>query len=122
MPTKPYCMLAYIAWRYSVTDSVIFAGAKMTKGQCPFVAYRLCLGSLFAQGLALEPDTVRAVDDTIQDSLGQRGVVEHAVPMLCRELTGDDQRAGLHALIDNIQQGISHRGFYRCQSEVIEDE
>lgn len=58
MPTKPYCMLAYIALRYSFTDSVIFAPAKITKGQCPFVAYRLCLGSLLAQGLALEPNTV----------------------------------------------------------------
>ena len=115
-------MLAYISWRYSVTDSVIFAGAKMTKGQCPFVAYRLCLGSLFAQGLALEPDTVRAVNDTIQDGLGQRGVAEHAVPMLCRELTGDDQRAGLHTLIDYIQQGIPHCGLYRGQPKVIEDE
>lgn len=28
----------------------------------------------------------------------------------------------LHALIDNIQQGVAHRGLYRSQPKVIEDQ
>ena len=70
MPTKPYCMPAYATLRCSLTDSAIFAGAKITKGQCPFAVNQLSLGSLLAQGLALESDTVRTVDDAIQYGLG----------------------------------------------------
>lgn len=65
---------------------------------------------------------MRAMNDPIQDRLGQGGVAEHAVPVFRGELAGDDQRAMLHTLINDIQQGVAYCGLYRRQAKVIEDQ
>ena len=48
-----------------------------------------------AQGLlGLQMDLVRAIQQAIQDSVGERGIADVLVPLIDRQLTGDERRAG----------------------------
>ena len=44
------------------------------------------------------------VDHTIEDGVGQRGIADDLVPAIDRHLAGDDQRAGVVAVLDDLQQ------------------
>ena len=65
---------------------------------------RSSTGGPLAQALALEFDPVRVVDDPIEDGVGQRRVADDLIPAVDRQLTGDNQRAGVVAILDDLQQ------------------
>jgi len=44
------------------------------------------------------------VQDPVQDGVGQRWVADDVVPAVDRHLAGDDQRPGVVAVLDNLQQ------------------
>ena len=61
-------------------------------------------GALFAQALAAQLNPVGVVNDPIEDGVGQRWVAHDLVPAIHRKLTGDDQRAGVVAIFDDLEQ------------------
>ena len=44
------------------------------------------------------------VDDAVEDGVGQRRIADDLVPAVDRQLAGDDQRAGVVAILDDLQQ------------------
>jgi hypothetical protein len=75
-----------------------------------------------AQALAAQFDAVGVVDDTIEDGVSQGGIAHEFVPALDRKLAGDDQRAGVVAVLDDLQQVALLLGQQRFGSPIIEDE
>ena len=61
-------------------------------------------GPLLAQAFAFQLDAVGIVDEPIQDGVGQRWVADDVVPAVDRHLAGDDQRPGVVAVFDDLQQ------------------
>ncbi len=44
------------------------------------------------------------VQDPVEDGVGQRRVADNVVPAVDRHLAGDDQRPGVVAVLDDLQQ------------------
>jgi hypothetical protein len=63
--------------------------------------------SRLAQTFALEFDPVRVVDDPVQDGIGQRRIADDLVPAIDRHLAGDDQRAGIVAVLDDLDGAVA---------------
>lgn len=62
------------------------------------------------------------VDHAIADSVGDRRVGQHFVPMLCWYLAGDDCRHFIITIFEDLEQ-ISSLGFIEgCDEEVVEDQ
>ena len=57
-----------------------------------------------AQRGAFEIDAVRAMDDAVEDGVGEGGIADHLVPAIDRDLAGDQQRAPVVAVIDDLEQ------------------
>ena len=66
-----------------------------------FTMSQICL--VFRMESPFQFDTVATVDDVIQDCIGQCGVIEVSMPVINRQLTGDDGRARVHAIIQYFQ-------------------
>ena len=62
------------------------------------------------------------VDEAVEDGVGQRGVADHVVPTVDRELAGDEGRGALVAVVDDLQQIAALLGGERCQAPIVEDE
>src|SRR5215472_4993754 len=77
--------------------------------------------SLLAQALAAQFDAIGVVDDPIEDGVGQGGIADKFVPAIDRKLTGDDQRAGVVAILDDLQQVALLLGQQRFGSPIVED-
>src|SRR3974390_747429 len=73
-----------------------------------------------AHGLAFQLKAVGIVDQPIQDGVGYRGVVNHAVPFLHRELTGDEGGAQPVAIIEDLQQVSILFAGHGGHSEVVD--
>ena len=58
----------------------------------------------FAQAFAFELDPVRVVHNPIEDGVGQCRIADDFVPAVGRHLAGDNQRAGIVAVFDDLQQ------------------
>ena len=61
-------------------------------------------GTLLAQALVLQFEAVGAVDEAVEDGVGQCGVAHGLVPAFDRHLAGDDQGAAIVAVVDDLQQ------------------
>ena len=59
---------------------------------------------MLAQAVAVELDAVGVVDDAVEDGVGQCRVADDLVPALDRQLAGDQQRAGVVAVLDDFEQ------------------
>src|SRR5712692_5072333 len=57
-----------------------------------------------AQGRPFELDAMGAVDDAIEDGVGQGGICDNLVPSADRYLTGDQQRAAIAAVVDDLKE------------------
>jgi hypothetical protein len=73
------------------------------------------IGWRLAQGFAGQRNAVGVVDQAIQDRVGQGRVADDFIPVVDRDLAGDDQRAGVVAVLDDLQQsrrcsGVSGSG------------
>jgi len=63
-------------------------------------------GAPLAQAVALEFDPIGVVDDAVEDGVGQRGIADDLVPARDRQLTGDQQRAGVvRKFADSLLEG-----------------
>jgi hypothetical protein len=76
--------------------------------------------SLLAQALAAQFDAISVVDDPIEDGVGQGGIADKFVPAIDRKLTGDDQRAGVVAILDDLRQVARLLGQQRFGSPVVD--
>src|SRR3954463_7692778 len=61
-------------------------------------------GAQFAQAFPLELDAMGGVDNAVKDRFGQGGVTHDFIPTTNWHLAGDDQRAGVVAILDDLQQ------------------
>ncbi len=60
-----------------------------------------------AHGFALERDAMGAVDETVEDGIGDGGIVEPGVPVLDRQLAGDDGGLAGGAVVDDVEQVVA---------------
>jgi len=61
-------------------------------------------GPLLAQAVSFQLDAMGVVDEPVQDGVGQGRVADDVVPAINRHLAGDDQRPGIVAIFDDLQQ------------------
>ena len=61
-------------------------------------------GLELAHAVAGERDPVGAVDDAIEDGVGEGGIADDLVPALDWQLAGDEDRAGVVAVLDDLQE------------------
>jgi len=57
-----------------------------------------------AQRGAFQVDAVSAVDDAIEDRVGEGRIADHLMPAIDRDLTGDQQRAPVVPVVDDLEQ------------------
>ena len=79
-------------------------------------------GVLGAHGRAVQFEPDGAMNETVEDGVGQGGIVELAVPVGDRQLTGDDRRAVAEAVVEDFEEVTCPRGVDRRQTPVVEDE
>lgn len=71
----------------------------------------LLLGISIAQGfLGLQMDSVRAVDQAIQDRVRQRGIADIVVPVRHRQLARHDACPSADPVIDQFQEVVAFPG------------
>src|SRR6266851_8391960 len=75
-----------------------------------------------AQGRPFEFDPVYAVDDAIEDRVGQGGIADHLMPAVDRHLAGDEQRAALVAVVDDLEQIATLLGIEPLGSPIVDDQ
>ncbi len=63
-----------------------------------------------------------AVHDAIEDSVGQRGIVEVGVPMFDRQLTGNQGGFAGGAIVEQFEQIIAFGLTDRCETPIVEDQ
>src|SRR5579863_306600 len=76
----------------------------------------------FAQGLAVEGEAVRGVDEAIEDGIGDCRIDDHLVPVIDGELTGHNRRAAAVTIVDDFEQVAALLRGQRSQPPVIEDQ
>ena len=76
----------------------------------------------FPHGFALQGDLVRVMDQAVKDRVGQRGIPQGLMPVLDRELTGDNGGPATVAIFEEFQQVAAVLITERGQSPVIENE
>jgi len=112
-PGDPTCVLRRGA-RYANARAARWVTQLVATTRCSWLAGRFFSGFVFAQGLAVEGDAMRVVDDAIEDRIGECWLGEVLVPVRHRELAGDDGRASGGAIVEYFEQigalGLSDRG------------
>ena len=88
---------------------------------------RSCSGAfggdkLSAQGRAFEFDPMGAVNDAVEDRVAEGGVADHLVPSTDRDLAGDQQRAAVVAVVDDLEQIAALLGIERLRPPIIDDQ
>ena len=67
-------------------------------------------------------DAMRVVDEPVEDGVGYGGITECLVPVLHWRLAGDDGRAALGAVLDDLQQVGRLLAGQRLHREVVKDQ
>src|SRR5207245_10011572 len=68
----------------------------------------------------IEPVGVR--DQAVQDGVGVGGVADQRVPLIDRELAGDDGGAAAVAVLEDLQEVVAGCGVERLEAPVVENE
>src|ERR1700674_1289765 len=76
----------------------------------------------FAQGLAVEGEAVRGVDEAIKDGIGDGRIDDHLVPVIDGELTGHNRGAAAVAIVDDFEQVAALLRGQGSQPPVVEDQ
>ena len=76
----------------------------------------------FAQALAGELDPVGVVHDPIEHGVGERRDADDVVPAVDRHLAGDQERAGVVAVLDDLQEIARLLREKRLGSPIVEHE
>src|SRR6266851_1368872 len=74
------------------------------------------------QGRPLELDAMGAVDDAVEDRVGQGGIADHLMPPADRNLAGDQQRSAIAAVVDDLEQIASLLGVERLRAPIVDDQ
>jgi hypothetical protein len=88
---------------------------------------RSCSGTfgsdeLAPQGGAFQLDAVRTMNNAVEDRVTERGIGDHLVPLTDRDLAGDQQRAAVVAVIDDLKQIAALFGIERLRTPVVDDQ
>src|SRR5260370_19155427 len=78
--------------------------------------------SRLAQTFAAQFDPIGIVDDAIENGVGQSGIAHELVPAVDGKLACDDQRAGVVAILSDLQQIALLLGQQRLRSPIVEYE
>ena len=60
-------------------------------------------GAEFAQGLALQFEPMSAVHQTVEHGIGDCGIADVSVPVVDRQLAGDDGGSAAVTIVDDFQ-------------------
>ena len=90
---------------------------------------RLCRSSFFpvgrllsSQAAALQLEAVRTVHHPVDDGVADRHVADDFVPAADRNLAGDQQRALVIPVVDDLQQVTALLGRQRLGSPIVDDQ
>ena len=72
--------------------------------------------------LAVEIDSVGVVDQAVEDGVGVGGIADQRVPLIDRELAGDDGGAAAVAILEDLQEVVAGCGVEWLEAPVVEDE
>ncbi len=72
-----------------------------------------------AQALSGQFDAIGVVDDAVEDGVGEGGNADQIVPAGDGNLAGDDERAFVVAVLDDLQQIARLAGAERLRSPII---
>ena len=79
-------------------------------------------GVLFSHAFSGELKAVSVVNEAIEDGVAEGGVSDHVVPMLDRDLAGDDGRGATVAIIKDLQKVAPFGRVENRKAPVIEDQ
>lgn len=77
---------------------------------------------MFTQALTGQFDAVGVVDEAIQHGVGDRWISNHIVPVVHGDLAGNDGRALLVAILDNLQEIASLLVAELLRSPIVQDQ
>src|SRR4030088_3169022 len=65
---------------------------------------------------------MRAMDDAVEDRVTERGIGDDLVPFTDRDLAGDQQRATIVAIVDDLEQIAALLGIKRLRPPIVDDQ
>ena len=65
---------------------------------------RAFCGGVFAHAVPFDLQSVGVVDEAVEDGVGERGVADDLVPLLDRNLAGDQNRRALVAILEDFEE------------------
>jgi hypothetical protein len=74
------------------------------------------------QALSGEIDAVGVMDQAVEDGVGVGGIADQRMPLIDRELAGDDGGAAAVAVLKDLQEVVAGRGVERLEAPIVEDE
>jgi len=78
--------------------------------------------ALLSQALAAEFNAVGAVDEAIEDGVGECRIADHVVPMIDGHLAGDDGGSLLIAIFDDLEEIAALLVVELLGTPIVEDE
>ena len=61
-------------------------------------------GFVFTHAFSFDLQSVGVVNDAVEDGVGQRWIADNLVPLLNRNLTGDQNRGALVAILEDLEE------------------
>ena len=62
------------------------------------------------------------MDQAVEDGVGVGGIADQRMPLIDRELAGDDGGAAAVAVLKDLQEVVAGRGVERLEAPIVEDE
>src|SRR3984957_751348 len=75
-----------------------------------------------AQRWAFEVDAMGAMDDAVENGVGQGGIANDYMPAIDRDLAGDQQRSSVVAIIDDLEQIAALLGIERFRPPIVDNQ
>ena len=79
-------------------------------------------GSFLAHRLAGQLEAVRTVQQAVEDGIGQRRLADIVVPMIDRQLTGDQRGSAVMPVLDDFHEVVALWPVERLYAPVVEDQ
>ena len=88
---------------------------------------RSCSGALRndeapAQRWAFEVDAMGAMDDAVENGVGQRWIANHFMPAIDRDLAGNQQGPPVVTIVDDLEQIAALLGVERFRPPIVNDQ
>ena len=62
------------------------------------------MAASFAHAFSLDVQAMGVVDEAVEDGVGERGIADDLVPLLDRNLAGDQDRGALMAILEDFEE------------------